>query len=205
MKKQILLSIGLVALMATVTQASQEQLAAGVKETQGEATRTAEQLKETVGTLNALSKQKKGDLRATYDKFCAEIVKTQAAADLTVSRVNSMNTSGVKYFEDWQNTINGINNESMRKKSQKRLDSVKASYHKVLAAMTEAAEKFKPFISDLNDIQKVLATDVTAGGVKAAESTIKSANWNYKYVDKAVKTALKELDKVSKGLSTEAK
>ena len=201
----MLLSIGLVALMATATQASQEQLGASVKETQDEATRTAEQLKETVGTLNVLSKQKKGDLRPTYDKFCAEIVKTKAAADLTVSRVNSMNTSGVKYFDDWQKTVNGINNESMRKKSQKRLDSVKTSYHKVLAAMTEAAEKFKPFLSDLNDIQKVLATDVTAGGVKAADSTIKSANWNYKYVDKAVKTALKELDKMSKGLSTEAK
>ncbi len=205
MKKQILFSIGLVALMATASQASQEQLAAGVKETQGEATRTAEQLKETVGALNALGKQKKGDLRPTYDKFCAEVVKTQAAADLTASRVNSMNTSGAKYFEDWQNTINGINNESMRKKSQKRLDSVKAGYHKVLAALTEAAEKFKPFLSDLNDIQKVLATDVTAGGVKAAGSTIKSANWNYKYVDQAVKTALRELDKMSKSLSSEAK
>jgi len=204
MKKQILLSIGLVALMTTVTRASQEQLAAGVKETQAEATRTAEQLKETVATLNALSKQKKGDLRPTYDKFCAEIVKTRAAADLTVSRVNSMNTSGVQYFEDWQKTINGINNESMRKKSQKRMDSVKTSYHKVLAAMTEAAEKFKPFLSDLNDIQKVLATDVTAGGVKAAESTIKSANWNYKYVEKAVKTALRELDKMAKSLNSEA-
>ena len=67
-----------------------------------------------------------------------------------------------------------------------------------------ATEKFRPFLSDLTDIQKFLATDVTAGGVKAIKSTVNSANWNYQYVDKAVKAALKEMDKMQKALSSEA-
>ena len=85
------------------------------------------------------------------------------------------------------------------------MDSVKVSYDKVEASLKLAGEKFKPFLSDLGDIQKVLAADVTAGGVKAIKSTVSSANWNHQYVDNAIKSALKEMDKMEKALSPEAK
>jgi len=81
----------------------------------------------------------------------------------------------------------------------------KASYDKVEESLKTAGEKFKPFLSDLGDIQKALATDVTAGGVKAIKSTVSSANWNQQFVDKAVKSALKEMGKMEKALSSEAK
>ena len=84
----------------------------------------------------------------------------------------------------------------MRKKSQKRLDAVQASFKKVEGSLQLAGEKFKPFLSDLGDIQKALATDVTAGGVKAIKSTVKSANWNHQFVDKAIQSALKEMNKM---------
>lgn len=205
MKKQTLLMIGLATLLASATQASQEQLAQSITEARAEATRTSEQLKATLGALNTLTTQAKGDLRPAYDAYCAEVAKTHAAADWTKTRTQSMITNGGKYFATWQTTVDGIANESLRKKSQKRLDAVKTSYDKVLASLNQAGEKFKPFLSDLGDIQKSLATDITAGGVQALKSTVKSANWNYKYVDKSITTALKEMDKMAKSLSTEAK
>ena len=36
------------------------------------------------------------------------------------------------------------------------------------------------------------------------KSTVKSANWNHQFVDKAIKTGLKEMDKMRKALSTSA-
>jgi len=205
MKKQILLTLGLAALLATSTQASQEQLASSIKDAHLETTRTSEQLKATLGALNVLTKQEKGDLRPTYDAYCAEVAKTEAAAGWTRTRSQWMAGDGRKYFQDWQNTVNGIANESLRKKAQKRLDAVQKSYVKVEASLKLAGEKFAPFLSDLGDIQKALATDVTAGGVKAIKSTVKSANWNHQYVDKAVNAALKEMEKMEKALSPEAK
>jgi septal ring factor EnvC (AmiA/AmiB activator) len=204
MKKTTLLTIGLATLLASATQASQEQLASSIKDAHVETTRTADQLKATLGALNALTKQTKGDLRPTYDTYCAEVAKTEAAASWTRTRVQWMAGDGRKYFEDWQGTVNGIANESLRKKAQKRLDAVQKSYNKVEASLQLAGEKFKPFLSDLGDIQKALATDVTAGGVKAIKSTVKSANWNYQYVDKAINSALKEMQKMVKELSPKA-
>jgi septal ring factor EnvC (AmiA/AmiB activator) len=204
MKKQIIITFGLAALLASATQASQEQLAKSIQEARLEASRTTEQLKATLTSLNALTAQKKGDLRPAYDAFCSEVTKTDAAAGWTRTRVQWMGGDGRKYFQDWQTSINGIANESLRKKSQKRMDAVRKDYDKVEASLVQAGDKFRPFLSDLSDIQKALATDVTAGGVKAIKSTVSSANWNLQYVDKAVKSALKNMDKMQKALSSEA-
>ncbi len=205
MKKTTLAMIGLAALLASNTQASQEQLANSIRDTHVETSRTDAQLKATLQAINALTAQKKGDLRPAYETYCSEVGKTGDAARLTGTRAQSMASDGRKYFEDWQNTVNGIANDSLRKKAQKRLDAVKVNYDKVELSLQQASERFKPFLSDLADIQKSLATDVTADGVKAIKSTVRSANWNHQYVDKAVKSALKEMSKMEKALSSEAK
>ena len=205
MKKQILITIGLATLLASATQATQEQLRSSISDVHAETSRTDAQLKATLGAINGLTKQKKGDLRPAYNTYCAEVAKTDLAADWTRTRVKWMGSDGRKYFQDWQTTVNSIANESLRKKSQKRFDAVQANYNKVQESLQLASEKFRPFLSDLTDIQKTLASDVTPGGVKALKSTVRSANWNHQYVDAAVKSALKELDKMEKALSSEAK
>ncbi len=205
MNKKLCLTIGLVTLLASATQASQEQLASSIRDAHVETTKTSIQLQTTLDALNALTKQTKGDLRPAYDAYCAEVAKTEASAAVTQLRVQWMAGDGRKYFQDWQDTVNGIKNEALRKKSQKRLDAVKMNYNKVEASLQEASEKFKPFLSDLGDIQQALAADITAGGVKAIKSTVSSANWNHQFVDKAIKAALKEMDKMETALSPEAK
>ena len=205
MRTKALFIIGLAALLASATQASQEQLARSIKDAQIEASRTDAQLKATLGAITAMTKQTKGDLRPAYDAFCAEIAKTEAAAGWTKTRVAWMGTDGRKYFQSWQSTINGISNESLRKKAQKRLDAVQMSFNKVESSLQTAGDKFKPFLSDLADIQKALAADVTPGGVKAIKSTVRSANFNHQYVDRANKAAIKEMNKIEKALSTQAK
>ncbi len=205
MKTTTLVIIGLATLLASATQASQEQLAGSIKDTHSETSRTDAQLKATLAAINALTAQKEGNLRPAYDTYCSEVTKTGEAARWTGTRAQWMASDGRKYFQDWQNTVNGIANDSLRKKAQKRLDAVRVNYDKVEMSLVQASEKFKPFLSDLADIQKALATDVTPGGVKAIKSTVRSANWNHQYVDKAIKAALKEMDKMEKALSSEAK
>jgi hypothetical protein len=200
-----IVALGLGFLASTTFGADQQQLAASIKDARAEATRTHEQLEATLNALNTLTKQSKGDLRPAYDAFATEIPKTQAAANSTATRVKWMGGDGQQYFTGWQKDIDGIANESLRKKAQKRLDAVKKSYDKVAVELTTAAEKFKPFLSDLNDIQKTLANDVTPAGVKAIRSTVSSANWNYKSVNSAIHDALNEMAKMEKALSPEVK
>jgi septal ring factor EnvC (AmiA/AmiB activator) len=203
MKKQTLSLIGLTVLLASATQASQEQLAKSIQDVRQETLQTSEQLKSTLGALNGLTKQTKGDLRPAYDIFCSQTAKTEAAAVATRNRGEWMAGEGRRYFQNWQGTVQAIANPSLKKKAQKRLDSVKDDYLKVESALKLASDKFKPFLSDLTDIQKSLATDVTAGGVKAIRGTVKTANWNHQYVNDAINSALKGMDKMAKALSPE--
>ena len=205
MKKQTICIIGLVTLLASASQASQEQLAQSIRDAHLETTRTSEQLKATLSALNALTAQKKGDLRPAYNAYCSEVGRTESAAGWTRTRVQWMASDGRQYFQNWQKTVDGISNPSLRKKAQKRLDAVNESYGKVEKSLQKAGDKFKPFLSDLGDIQKALAADVTAGGVKAIKSTVSSANWNLQSVDRVIKSAIKDMDKMQKALSSEAK
>ena len=206
MKKQTLFIIGLATLLASGPQAySQEQLGKSIQEARLETARTSLQLRTTLGALNGLTQKTEGDLRPAYNTFAAEVTNTVAAAETTAARVKWMDGEGQEYFKEWQNTITTIANESLRKKSQKRLETVRSDFDEVKKELKEAGVKFKPFLSDLSDIQKTLASDVTAAGVKSVRSTVKSANGNYQSVNRAINSAIKELEKMAKALSPEAR
>jgi hypothetical protein len=206
MKKQILFMISLATLLASATQAySQEQLAKSMQEARVETARTSQQLKATLSALNALTQKTQGDLRPAYNAFASEVTNTVAAAATTAARVQWMDGEGQQYFKNWQDTITSIAKESLRKKSQKRLEAVRSDFDDVKKELKDASAKFKPFLSDLSDIQKTMASDVTAAGVKSVRSTVKSANWNHQSVDRAINSALKEMSKMEKSLSPEAK
>jgi hypothetical protein len=198
-----IVALGLGMLTNTARAASQQQLATSISDARGEAIRTHDQLNSTLQALNGLTKQSSGDLRPAYDAFAAEIPKTEAAAQTTRTRLGWMQGDGQRYFEGWQADINTISNDSLRKKAQKRLNSVKKSYDNVAVELKEAGDKFTPFLSDLKDVQKTLANDVTQGGVKAVKSTVRSANWNYKSVNGSISDALDEMKKMEKALSTQ--
>src|SRR6266404_1525345 len=204
MKKHILLTLGCVTLLAAAAPAGQDQFAASIKQARKEAELTSAQLDSTLAALNALVGQKKGDLNPAYQAFRQEIPKTQNAARSTSDRYERMTKDRENYFADWQNTIQGINNKSLQKKAQKRLDAASKSYDRVEAALLTAREKFRPFLSDLTDIEKALSQDVTARGVKNMKSVVRSANWNYKFIANAINDALKEMGKMEEALSSEA-
>jgi hypothetical protein len=206
MKPRILLSaLSLVTLLAGTVRAGQEELAASMKEARLEAAQTRDQLAATLAALTALTKQDKGDLSPTYKAFTAELPKTEAAAAVTKTRAAWMDGDGRKYLEDWQKTTDSISNMSLRKLSQKRLDATRKSYLKVAACLKDAGEKFKPFLADLSDVQKVLANDLTATGIRHVRGTVNDANSHYKVVNRTIDDALEEMKRMEASLSSEAK
>jgi len=189
---------------AATAESAQARLAASLKEIRTETSLTRDQLQQTVDALDVLVKQKTGDLRPTYNDYVAEVKKTHSAADWTVSRGPSMQKASADYFGAWQAEVGGIANESLRKKAQKRLDAVRKSYDKVVVSLQEAGKEFRPFLSNLDDIEKTLANDITPGGVKAIRGTVSDANFNMKKVRRDIADAIEELAKMQKSLSTES-
>ena len=114
-----------------------------------------------------------------------------------------MESASKEYFGAWQNDVTGIAKESLRKNAQRRLDDVRKSYDKVIASLRQATVEFKPFLSDLDDVQKTLANDVTVGGVKAIRGTANDATGNARKVLRYVNDAIDELGRMEKALSSQ--
>ena len=181
----------------------QAKLASSAKDIRLEAVNTRDQLKSAVDALDALTKQKSGDLKPAYDTFVAEVKKTHNAAETTAARAGSMDSASKDYFGAWQADVGGISKESLRKNAQRRLDDVRKSYDTVIASLRQGAVAFKPFLSDLDDVQKTLANDVTVGGVKSIRDTASDATKAQRKVLRNINDAIDQLASMEKALSTQ--
>ena len=186
----------------TTNSSPQTKLAESITVIRTETIATRDQLQATLNALNALTKQEKGDLQPTFDAYAAQVKSTHAVAEQTAARVTAMQDASKEYFDSWKTQINEINNESLRTKASKRMDAVFEQYNDVIKSLQGASEKFKPFLSNLDDVQKMLANDITPGGVKAVRDVAGDANWSMKKVRSNIAGAIEEMGDMAKSLSS---
>jgi len=191
-------------LAAQTASAGQQELATSLGATRTLVTQARDQLQTTVNALDALVKQKTGDMRPTYDAFVAEIAKTETAGATAKACADKMEAEASAHFTAWQKEIDSIANASLKEKAQKRLSDVQKKYGEVLSQLKDAGSHFTPLLSDLNDIQKTLANDLTPGGVKSVRGSVSDAEWNLKSTRRSFYSAIEGLTKMQKSLGTAA-
>jgi len=67
--------------------------------------------------------------------------------------------------------------------------------------MTKAKSELVPFMSDLNDIRKLLDSELTATSVASTKNVIRQANWHGEDVRDSLSDVEKELDRVAAELA----
>jgi hypothetical protein len=164
----------------------------------------AAKIRNQVGlTLEELNRMRKDsvELRPQFQKYAAELAKMEEQAQVARERALKMGEKGQAYFSAWEETIKSIANADIRAQAQKRYNKRVKSYNKIVKAMTEARDQLKPFMSDLNDVKKLLDSELSRESVKSASSLIKQANWHGEDVTESLKDVETELDRVSAELA----
>lgn len=154
----------------------------------------------TLEELNRLRKETV-ELRSQFQLYARELVKMEEQAQVVRNRVISMEEKGQAYFQAWEDTIKSIANQDIREQAQKRYNKRVKSYNKIVKAMTEARDELIPFMSDLNDIKKLLDSELSRESVKSASNLVKQANWHGEDVTESLKDVETELDRVSAELA----
>ena len=154
-------------------------------------------------TLEALSRLTVPgvELRPQFEKYKAELAKMEDKAKSARERAVSMREKGQAFFSEWEQQTKDIQNEDIRKEAQKRLAKRKKSYGKILTAMEEAKEQLVPFMSDLNDVRKLLESELSSSTVASTKSLIRQANWHGEDVRESLSDVEKELDRVAAELA----
>jgi len=154
----------------------------------------------TLEELNRLRKDSV-ELRTQFQIYARELGKMEEQAQVARDRVLQMSEKGQAYFAAWEETINSITNRDIREQAQKRYNKRVKSYNKIVKAMTDARDELVPFMSDLNDVKKLLDSELSRESVKSASNLIKQANWHGEDVTESLKDVETELDRVSAELA----
>jgi len=184
--------------------ADSAELAAVMKEKiqtlRSDCAQSRNQIKLTLEELSRLSVPGV-ELRPQLEKFKAELAKMEQKAVSARERADAMKSKGQAFFDEWEQQVKSIQNEGIRKEAAGRLAKRKKSYNKILTTMQEAKTQLVPFMSDLNDIKKLLDSELTAGSVASAKMIIRQANWHGEDVTESLTDVEKELDRVSAELA----
>jgi hypothetical protein len=125
-----------------------------------------------LGAMNNLTFKSQGDLRDQYDAFVAaakDLDKSMANLD---TKVIELQVKADVYFNDWTNQTSAIQSEELRKRSAERKAEVSSKLDEVTASYQALKGSFKPFTSDIKDIETYLGTDLTAGGLATIKDVV---------------------------------
>jgi chromosome segregation ATPase len=198
-----LLAIALAPAPVALAADSAEQAAMVKEKIQGlrtESSQTRNQITLTLEELSRLTVQGV-ELRPQFEKFKAELAKMEVKAKSARERAVSMRVKGHDFFSEWEENTKTIKNEDIRKEAEKRIAKRKKSYGKILSAMEDAREQLVPFMSDLNDINKLLDGELSKSTVASTKTLIRQANWHGEDVRESLTDVEKELDRVSAELA----
>jgi septal ring factor EnvC (AmiA/AmiB activator) len=173
---------------------------ARIDSTRSEVAKIRNQVGVTLEELNRLKKDNV-DLRTQLQKYEQELVNMETQAGVARDRVISMESKGMAYFQAWEDEIASLSNKDIRDQAQSRYNKRVKSYNKIIKAMTEARDQLKPFMSDLNDVKKLLGSELSRESVKSASNLIRQANWHGEDVVESLKDVEGELDRVSSELA----
>jgi len=150
--------------------------AAGLKESADKISAADGQLNATLASLNNLVERPQADLRPQYKQFSDNVDDLGSLAKNVKDSVTAMRENGKEFFDQWSKELAGIQNEDIRNRSAARQKEVSDALMDVKRSYAETEIAFKPFMSDLRDIQKYLGTDLTPAGVASMKDVAAKAN-----------------------------
>ena len=115
-----------------------------------------------------------------------------------MSKVIGMRNAAAVYSESWSNQVTMIQSAELRQRSTDRMNEVTTKLKDVDTSYEGVKNSFKPFTSDVKDIQTYLGTDLTAAGL----NTIKDIVSKTKVDAVPLRDSIKQLQASFSDLST---
>ncbi len=133
-------------------------------------------LDHVVATLADLVNNPQPDITPQYKKYSAAVTRLESLADSVTTHAAGMRAQGVAYFKNWDLELAKIQNEDIHSRSLDRKNAVAAQFEQVRISYARTSTEFTPFMSDLKDIRRALATDLTTGGIASVKDLSIKAN-----------------------------
>ncbi len=184
-----------------------EATVGSLTDTRKDLTNIRAQIDKTLGSLNALLSAPQDKLKKTYKQYARDVDSMRANAAAMQRHANTMGKHGENYLVGWQRAQAEVKNPELSELSGERRELVAARFKRINAAFQEANHEFVPFLSNLEDIKKVVGNDLTPAGVAAVGQTtvVANATRHGSIVARTLDEALTEFNLLAGVLSPPAK
>ena len=142
------------------------------------------------------------NLVAQYATFSAGVGYLQSHAHDLNAAVQSVQSTGEAYFKAWDHELTLVQNPDIKKRSADRKMELQQQFGKIKERYQETAAACRPFMSDLRDIQGVLGTDLTLGGINVIKPAAEKANHDAEVLGADVNKLASQLRELAAALSS---
>jgi hypothetical protein len=148
----------------------------------------------TVTALKDLLSSTDVDLRPKYEAFSTNLDRVQGSVAALQRRTDSMTTAATNHLKRWEEDMKKVTSEELRKKSLQRRAEVEERVRKVKELSEQTRVTASPALADLEDIRRVIGTDLTAGGIATIRDAAERAQTSAAALKESATKLTAELD-----------
>jgi Protein of unknown function (DUF2959) len=181
---------------AAATPAAALAAADGLDSFRAELASGQRQIDKTLASLDQLTDPNQGDLRGAYDRYCDDLARLGEHAANVKSEADAMRASRDAYFAKWEAKASATDNPTIRASADARRERLREANQKIVSASADVRDAYQPFMKDLEDIKKFLATDLSKDGVAYVNNAAKKVRADGPVVKEKISTLIRTLDTV---------
>ena len=170
-----------------------------LKDTRQELVKAKVEVNDATTALDKLSAG--GNLEQSYKQYTTAVKDVQAAGSRARARAQAMRDNARAYIAKWEKEMEQVSSPELRAGAAERRQRVKASFDQVTTTGGSVRQAYEPFLKDLQDIQRALASDLTPGGVTAAKGAMDKAKAEGVTLNERIDALIAELDHISAGMT----
>ncbi len=158
----------------------------------------------TLTALNDVMTAKEGDLRPRYEAFSTGVDKLRQSMQDLKHRTEAMSNNAASYLARWDRDLNDVKSADLRAKSRQRRAEVGERVRRVKDMSEQTGTLSATALSDLDDVRRVLGTDLTRGGIASVRDAAARAETSSVALRDSAARLTAELDALSNEVSSMA-
>jgi gas vesicle protein len=151
----------------------------------------------TMASLGQIEATAASDPRPAFEQYSKDVANLDSTAQRIRKRGQEMREQGKAYFDQWEQQLAEVKNPEIQALAKQRRAKLQEAFENIKSVAEPLKAKFDPWMSDLQDLQKYLANDITVNGVDAAKGLFKKAEDSGVEVQKSMDALIKELNTIS--------
>jgi hypothetical protein len=137
---------------------------------------TKQQLERTLNLYNSIVQNKSEDTQKAYKDLGKWMEECDKKRTNVRNKVEAMEKEAHAFFAEWTQSLDGITNPDLRKRSQDRLNDTRVRYGDILTAGRDAGGKFDAFMGSLHDQFVYLGYDLNPTALASLAGDAKKLN-----------------------------